>query len=69
MTIGVKCRSNQSMIQLLIYFIQVLDGVSLEVDRGQTMALVGSSGCGKSTMVQLMMRFYDPEKGSVRIAR
>ncbi|KAK3108334.1 hypothetical protein FSP39_005774 [Pinctada imbricata] len=47
--------------------VKVLKGVSLSVERGQTMALVGSSGCGKSTMVQLMMRFYDPEAGSVHL--
>ena len=34
---------------------------------GQTVALVGSSGCGKSTTVQLIQRFYDPLEGQVRI--
>ena len=32
---------------------------------GETAALVGSSGCGKSTTVQLLQRFYDPTQGSV----
>ncbi|XP_048164919.1 bile salt export pump isoform X3 [Corvus hawaiiensis] len=47
--------------------IQVLKGLSISVKPGQTLAFVGSSGCGKSTSVQLLERFYDPEKGSVFI--
>lgn len=39
--------------------------MSLSVTSGQTMALVGSSGCGKSTTIQLLQRFYDPQEGSV----
>uniref|UniRef100_A0A8C3CIW9 Bile salt export pump n=1 Tax=Cairina moschata TaxID=8855 RepID=A0A8C3CIW9_CAIMO len=46
--------------------IQVLKGLSVAVKPGQTLAFVGSSGCGKSTSVQLLERFYDPEKGSVK---
>ncbi|KAM5303115.1 ATP-dependent translocase ABCB1 isoform 2-T2 [Glossophaga mutica] len=45
--------------------VPVLQGLSLEVKKGQTLALVGSSGCGKSTVVQLLERFYDPLAGSV----
>ncbi|KAL1778304.1 phosphatidylcholine translocator ABCB4 isoform X1 [Sigmodon hispidus] len=45
--------------------IPVLQGLSLEVKKGQTLALVGSSGCGKSTVVQLLERFYDPRAGAV----
>ncbi|XP_042730707.1 bile salt export pump isoform X2 [Lagopus leucura] len=47
--------------------IQVLKGLTVAVKPGQTLAFVGSSGCGKSTSVQLLERFYDPEKGSVLI--
>jgi len=47
---------------------QVLRGVHLQIRRGQTVALVGSSGCGKSTIVQLLQRFYDPEEGKVGIS-
>ncbi|XP_020023493.2 phosphatidylcholine translocator ABCB4 isoform X1 [Castor canadensis] len=43
----------------------VLQGLNLEVKKGQTLALVGSSGCGKSTVVQLLERFYDPLAGTV----
>ncbi|ELU18040.1 hypothetical protein CAPTEDRAFT_197681 [Capitella teleta] len=45
----------------------VLRGLSIEVKRGQKIALVGSSGCGKSTSVQLVERFYDSESGSVKV--
>lgn len=44
---------------------QVLKGVDLEVKAGQVCALVGRSGGGKSTLVHLMMRFYDPTAGRV----
>ena len=44
-----------------------LDGVSLRVRAGETVALVGPSGAGKTTVFQLLMRFYDPERGSVTL--
>lgn len=46
---------------------QILNGLSLRIAKGQTVALVGSSGCGKSTVVQLVQRFYDPLGGAVMI--
>uniref|UniRef100_A0A4W3JLH7 ATP-binding cassette, sub-family B (MDR/TAP), member 4 n=1 Tax=Callorhinchus milii TaxID=7868 RepID=A0A4W3JLH7_CALMI len=47
--------------------IQILKGLSLKVNSGQTIALVGSSGCGKSTTIQLLQRFYDPEQGMITL--
>ncbi|KAM6282251.1 ATP-binding cassette sub-family B member 5 isoform 3-T3 [Porphyrio hochstetteri] len=44
---------------------QVLQGLNVKVNKGQTLALVGSSGCGKSTSIQLLERFYDPVEGQV----
>ena len=44
-----------------------LRDVSLRVEPGQTVALVGPSGAGKSTMFQLMLRFYDPQRGTIRL--
>jgi subfamily B ATP-binding cassette protein MsbA len=45
----------------------VLRGVNLTVKSGQMVALVGSSGSGKTTLTNLLLRFYDPQKGAVRI--
>ena len=44
-----------------------LGGVSFKVRAGETVALVGSSGSGKSTCLKLMMRLHDPSKGKVLI--
>ena len=43
----------------------VLRDVSFRVDPGQSMAIVGATGAGKSTIINLLMRFYDPQKGSI----
>jgi subfamily B ATP-binding cassette protein MsbA len=45
----------------------VLDGVSFQVARGEVLAVVGSSGVGKSTLVNLLPRFYDVSEGSITI--
>ncbi len=42
-----------------------MTGFSMKVEVGKTFALVGSSGCGKSTVVQLIQRFYDVSHGQV----
>ncbi|MGY6566979.1 MAG: ABC transporter ATP-binding protein [Halomonadaceae bacterium] len=44
-----------------------VDGVSLHVPAGNTLALVGATGSGKSTLMKLLLRFYDPPAGEVRI--
>jgi ATP-binding cassette subfamily B protein len=44
-----------------------LDGVSLDVPPGQTVALVGATGAGKSTFAKLVARFYDPTEGRVLV--
>ncbi len=44
-----------------------LDGVTIELPAGATTAIVGPTGSGKSTMVRLLLRFYDPDRGEVAI--
>ncbi|MDP9258881.1 MAG: ABC transporter ATP-binding protein/permease [Actinomycetota bacterium] len=46
---------------------EVLHGIDLSVAAGQTVALVGHTGAGKSTLVKLLARFYDPSEGAIRI--
>jgi ATP-binding cassette subfamily B (MDR/TAP) protein 1 len=46
----------------------VLKGVDLNVQKGQFVALVGASGCGKSTIISMLERFYDPSTGIVSVA-
>ena len=46
---------------------KILKGVSLNIQQGQQVAFVGSSGCGKSTITQLIERFYDPENGEIKL--
>lgn len=46
---------------------EVLPNFSLDIPAGQTIALVGTTGAGKSTLAKLVARFYDPVKGSVKL--
>lgn len=45
----------------------VLNNVSVKADRGQTVAIVGPTGAGKTTIINLLMRFYDPQSGRFNI--
>jgi ATP-binding cassette subfamily B protein len=46
---------------------RVLDGFTLHIRPGETVALVGSTGCGKSTVARLLMRFYDVDDGTITV--
>merc|ERR1712151_52336 len=43
----------------------IFNGLTLEIGEGKTVALVGSSGCGKSTILRLLYRFYDCNRGTL----
>ena len=46
-------------------FVHAVDGVSFSIERGRTLALVGESGCGKSTVARLLVGLYEPTRGTV----
>jgi ATP-binding cassette subfamily B protein/subfamily B ATP-binding cassette protein MsbA len=46
----------------------VIDHVSLKINPGETIAFVGPNGCGKTTLVNLLLRFYDPVSGSIVVS-
>lgn len=45
----------------------VLNDISFKVNKGETLAIIGGTGCGKSTLVNLMMRFFDASEGTVLV--
>lgn len=47
--------------------VEVLKGLSLQVNSGQKVALVGTSGAGKSTIIQLLLKFYELDAGDIRV--
>ena len=46
---------------------EALEGISFRVEKGQTLAIIGATGCGKTTLISLMARFYDATDGEVLI--
>ena len=46
---------------------EALRGIDLHIEAGETVALVGQTGAGKSTVMKMVARFYDPDQGAVRV--
>ena len=49
--------------------VPVLKGVDLEIPSGSSLAIIGVNGCGKSTLVNLLLRFYDPDQGTIQLGK
>jgi oligopeptide/dipeptide ABC transporter ATP-binding protein len=54
------------MLQREIGTVQAVDGVSFDIRRGETLGLVGESGCGKTTVGRLLLRLLEPTSGSIQ---
>ena len=58
----------KGILQRVVGSVKAVDGVSLEIEQGRTLALVGESGCGKTTLGKALLQLIRPTAGSVRFA-
>tara|TARA_R100000365_G_C2748512_1_gene80277 strand:+ start:3444 stop:4421 length:978 start_codon:yes stop_codon:yes gene_type:complete len=55
------------MLQRVTGHVNAVDGVSFDIDRGETLALVGESGCGKSTVGRTILKLHEPTDGTIEL--
>lgn len=58
--------AERSLFGRALAHVKTVDGVSFSLDAGKTLALVGESGCGKSTVSRLVLRLIEPDAGTIR---
>jgi len=66
-----KCNSEVSLKNVEFSYspaFKLIENLNLEVKAGQRVAIVGPTGCGKSTIINLLMRFYDVNSGSIKVS-
>ncbi len=66
-----KCNGEVSLKQVKFSYdpaFKLIENLNLEVKQGQRVAIVGPTGCGKSTIINLLMRFYDVNAGSIKVS-
>lgn len=67
-----KVEGNVELSHVYFSYVQskkLIEDFNLKVEPGQRVAIVGPTGCGKTTLINLLMRFYDVDKGSVQVER
>jgi oligopeptide/dipeptide ABC transporter ATP-binding protein len=61
-------KSYLGVLKKRVGWVKAVDGISFEINQGETFGLVGESGCGKSTTSMLILKLYEPTSGSIKFA-